>query len=119
VLGDFPRILLRLEGAAVFGASIALYLHADFSILALVLLFLVPDLSALGYLAGPRVGAATYDVAHTELWPIVLAVAGVLGDVPVLTQVGLIWLAHIGIDRLLGYGLKYPTQFKDTHLGRI
>lgn len=83
-----------------------------------MLLFLAPDLSLLGYLAGRRAGAATYNAVHTELWPIILAAAGVLADAPVLTQVGLIWLAHIGIDRLLGYGLKYPTAFKDTHLGR-
>jgi hypothetical protein len=118
MLARLPSILLRLEGAAVFGASIALYLHLDFSILALVL-FLAPDLSFLGYLAGPRAGAATYDAVHTELWPIVIATLGVLADASVLTEVGLIWLAHIGIDRLLGYGLKYPTAFTDTHLGRV
>jgi Domain of unknown function (DUF4260) len=119
VLARLPAVLLRLEGAAVFGASIALYLDADFSVLALVLLFLAPDLSFLGYLGGPRAGAATYNALHTELWPIVLAALGVLADASVLTQVGLIWLAHIGMDRVLGYGLKYPTAFKDTHLGRV
>jgi hypothetical protein len=119
VLVRLPAILLRLEGAAVFGASIAIYLDADFSVLALVLLFLAPDLSFLGYLAGSRAGAATYNAVHTELWPIFLATLGVLADASVLTQVGLIWLAHIGMDRVLGYGLKYPTAFKDTHLGRV
>jgi Domain of unknown function (DUF4260) len=78
VLGHLPGILLRVEGGAVFGASIALYLHADYSILALVLLFLVPDLSLLPYLAGPRIGAAAYDAVHTELWPIALATLGVI-----------------------------------------
>ena len=119
MIARLPAILLRLEGAAVFGASIALYIHFDFSVLPLVLLFLAPDLSFLGYLAGPRAGAATYDAVHTELWPIVIATLGVLADASVLTEVGLIWLAHIGIDRLLGYGLKYPTAFTDTHLGRV
>jgi hypothetical protein len=119
VLARLPAVLLRLEGLAVFGAAIALYLHADFSVLALVLLFLAPDLSFVAYLAGPRAGAATYNAVHTELWPIALAALGVLLDTSELTQVGLIWLAHIGIDRLLGYGLKYPTAFKDTHLGRV
>ena len=114
-----PAVLLRLEGAAVFGASIALYLHADYSVLALVLLFLAPDLSLLGYLGGPRVGAASYNALHTEIWPVVLAAVGVLADVSVLTQLGLIWLAHIGIDRLIGFGLKYPTELKDTHLDRV
>ena len=119
MLARLPAVLLRLEGAAVFGASIALYLHSDFSVVALLLLFLAPDLSLLGYLAGPRAGAATYNAVHTELWPIVIAALGVLADASLLTQVALIWLAHIGIDRVLGYGLKYPTAFEDTHLGRV
>jgi hypothetical protein len=119
VLARLPVVLLRLEGAAIFGASIALYLDADFSVLALVLLFLAPDLSFLGYVAGPRAGAMTYNAVHTELWPIALAALGVLTDEAVLTQVGLIWLAHIGMDRALGFGLKYPTAFKDTHLSRV
>jgi Domain of unknown function (DUF4260) len=118
-LGRLPSILLRHEGAAVFGASIALYLHADYSVLALVVLFLVPDLSILAFLAGPRVGAAAYDAVHTELWPVLLASLGVVIGTSVMTQVGLIWLAHIGIDRVLGYGLKYPTGFNDTHLSRV
>jgi hypothetical protein len=88
VLARLPAVLLRAECAAVLGASIALYLDADFSALALVLLFLVPDLSFLGYLAGPRGGAATYNAVHTELWPIVIAALGVLADSSVLTQVG-------------------------------
>jgi hypothetical protein len=119
MLARLPAVLLRLEGAAIFGAAIALYLHADYSVLALLILFLAPDLSFLGYLAGRSIGAATYNAVHTEIWPIVLAAAGVLAGASVLTQLGLIWLAHIGIDRVLGYGLKYPTAFKDTHLGRV
>jgi hypothetical protein len=114
-----PGHLLRIEGAALFGAALALYIDADFSILALVLLFLVPDLSFLGYLAGPRVGAAAYNAAHFEAIPLVLGAVGLLGDWDVGVQIALIWLAHIGIDRLLGYGLKYPTAFKDTHLQRV
>jgi hypothetical protein len=80
---------------------------------------LAPDLAMLGYLAGPRVGALTYNLAHTELWPIGLAVVGVVADVDLLVQLALIWLVHIGADRVLGYGLKYPTGFKDTHLQRV
>ena len=64
-------------------------------------------------------GAAAYDVAHTEILPIALGVAGVLADGGLAVQLALIWLAHIGLDRLVGYGLKYPTGFKDTHLQRV
>ena len=118
-LERLPSVLLRLEGFAVFGAGLALYLDLDYSLLALGVLFLTPDLSFLGYLAGLRIGAVSYNAAHTYAGPLVLAACGVLTDSAVATQVALIWAAHIGFDRLLGYGLKYPTSFKDTHLQRV
>jgi len=80
---------------------------------------LAPDLSALGYVAGPAAGAVTYDLAHTYVGPVVLGLIGVLADSGVATQLALIWFVHIGADRLLGYGLKYPTGFRDTHLQRL
>jgi hypothetical protein len=118
-LDSFPAVLLRLEGAAVLGASIALYAHGDWSWLAYLLLFLAPDLSMLGYLAGPRIGALTYDLVHFTALPAGLGVAGVISDSGLPVQLALIWLGHIGIDRALGYGLKYPTGFRDTHLQRV
>jgi Domain of unknown function (DUF4260) len=118
-VSSLPRLLLRAEGLAVLVGALTLYFHLDFGWVLLVVLALAPDLSMLGYVANPRVGAAAYNLAHTEVWPIALAVAGVLGGVDGLIQVGLIWLAHIGADRVLGYGLKYPSSFKDTHLQRV
>jgi hypothetical protein len=114
-----PRGLLRLEGLAVLVASLALYVHADFGWILLVVLFLAPDLSLAGYLAGPRVGAVSYDIVHTSVLPVALGVVGILGDASTATQIALIWLAHIGMDRAAGYGLKYPTGPKDTHLQRV
>ena len=114
-----PRTLLRLEGAAVLAGALGLYFDRGYGWLALALLVLAPDVSMLGYLAGPKVGARVYDLAHTEAWPVALGVAGVLADEKVAVQLALIWLAHIGVDRLLGYGLKYETGFKDTHLQRV
>ena len=114
-----PSRLLRLEGLAVLAGALVLYFHADYSWLLFLLLVLAPDLSVLGYLHGPSVGAATYDIVHTYVLPIVLGVVGVLADAETATQIALIWLAHIGADRFLGYGLKYPTGFKDTHLQRV
>jgi hypothetical protein len=73
----------------------------------------------LGYLIGSRTGAAVYNIAHTTALALPLAVAGYLAEQPGVLAVALIWIAHIGIDRALGYGLKYPTGFGDTHLGRI
>ncbi len=118
-LERLPARLLRLEGLAVLVGALALYFDADFGWLLLVLLILAPDLSMLGYLAGPAVGAACYDVAHTYALPITLGVVGVLVGSDVAVQVALIWLAHVGADRFLGYGLKYPTGFKNSHLQRV
>lgn len=114
-----PRRLLHLEGLAVLVGALALYFDAGYGWLLLVVLFLAPDLSMVGYLGGPRAGALIYNIVHTYAGPIALGLVGVLGDVDLAAQLALIWLAHIGLDRMLGYGLKYPTGFKDTHLGRV
>lgn len=115
-----PRVLLRLEGIALGGAALSVYLHLDYSVLALIALLVSVDLSLLGFLAGRRVGTLTYNLAHTTAFPLALGTIGVLADDGgVAVQVALAWLAHIGIDRALGLGLKYPSGFKDTHLQRV
>jgi hypothetical protein len=113
------RAVLRLEGAAALAAAIALYGHAGFAWLAFVILFLAPDLAMVAYLAGPRAGALAYNVVHTYALPLALAFAGFALDSTVASALALIWIAHIGFDRMLGYGLKYASGFGDTHLGRI
>ncbi|MGH8946070.1 MAG: DUF4260 domain-containing protein [Acidimicrobiia bacterium] len=82
-------------------------------------LFLIPDVGMVGYVRSPRLGAIAYDILHTLAGPAVLGFYAVLAGAPDLLAVALIWLAHIGMDRALGYGLKYPSGFRDTHLGRI
>jgi uncharacterized protein DUF4260 len=116
---SLPSLLLRLEGVAVLIVAVFLYVDGDYSIWPLLVFALAPDLALLAYLAGPRAGATGYDLAHTYAPPIVFAAVGVVADVGVLVQIALIWAAHIGADRLLGYGLKYETGFKETHLQRI
>ena len=118
VFGAGVRALLRLEGLAAFAAAIALYAHAGFSWLVFALLVLAPDLSMLAHLAGPQIGAAGYNLAHTYTLALALTLAGFIGGVPAAAAGALIWIAHIGFDRALGYGLKYPTGFGDTHLAR-
>jgi hypothetical protein len=113
------RTLLRLEGFAAFAAALAFYAQAKFSWPAFALFFLAPDLAMLAYLAGPRAGAIAYNLAHTYALALALTLAGFFVDEPLAAAGGLIWIAHIGFDRALGYGLKYPTGFGDTHLGRI
>jgi hypothetical protein len=114
-----PGLLLQLEGAALFALALFLYPKVHDSWLMFLALFLAPDLSMAGYLAGPRVGALAYNAAHVTLGPIVLAIAGFLYPAVLLIALALIWIAHIGIDRALGYGLKYQAGFRFTHLGRI
>lgn len=114
-----PRLLLRLEGAALLALALLLYPKVSDSWLMFAALVLVPDLSMAGYLAGPRAGAFVYNAAHVTLGPIALAIVGFLYPAVLLIALALIWLAHIGIERVLGYGLKYQTGFRFTHLGRI
>jgi Domain of unknown function (DUF4260) len=111
------KAILRLEGAAAFAGAIALYAHAGFSWPLFALLILAPDLAMLPYLIGPRAGAAAYNLAHTYVLALPLALVGFWLASPVASALGLIWIAHIGMDRMLGYGLKYASGFRDTHLG--
>jgi len=118
-VSGWPKILLRFEGAALLAAASFAYWRLDASWGQFALLFLIPDLSLLGYLAGTRVGAIAYNAAHTTIGPLALGSVGLFFDNALLLQLALIHLAHIGFDRALGYGLKYGTAFGDTHLGRI
>jgi hypothetical protein len=114
-----PIPWLRAEGLAVVLLAVALYAAHGSGWFLFLVLFLAPDLSMLGYLAGPRTGALVYNLAHTYAAPVLLAGAGLVVGLPLLPALALIWAAHIGLDRALGYGLKLPTGFRDTHLGRI
>ncbi|HEU4664404.1 MAG TPA: DUF4260 domain-containing protein [Dokdonella sp.] len=113
------RALLRAEGACVLFAATWLYAQSDYGWGTFALCFLAPDIAFLGYLAGARVGAACYDATHAYVGPIACFVAGQLLAQPPLFVAGVIWTAHVGFDRMLGYGLKYASGFADTHLGRI
>jgi len=72
-----------------------------------------------GYLGGPKLGARIYNAIHSYVTPATLAVVGLLLGSQVLLPYALIWMNHIGVDRLLGYGLKYPQGFRFTHLGKL
>jgi hypothetical protein len=113
------RTLLRLEGLMLFAGMTLLYAVWDGSWWVYALLFLVPDLSFVAYLAGPRAGAIVYNAAHSYMAPMALMTTGFALSSPLVLSIAMIWLAHIGIDRALGYGLKYSAGFSFTHLGRI
>ena len=116
---DPPRVLLRIEGAVLFAVSVFLYVRYGASWWVFALLLFAPDVGMLGYLANTRIGATTYNLFHTYVFPAVLVISGVAADRPALYSIGLIWFAHIGLDRALGYGLKYGDAFTHTHLGTI
>jgi hypothetical protein len=111
--------ILRAEAVALFLAGVVLYLQLNGSALLLLPLLLVPDLSMIGYLRGPRLGAITYNLAHNLAAALIVLAIGWFAAIAPVAIGGAILLAHVGMDRSLGYGLKLPTDFKDTHLGRI
>jgi hypothetical protein len=111
-------VWLRLEGLAALLLTTYLYANEGGSWLLFGTLFFAPDISFAGYLAGPRVGAIIYNVAHSYVGPIALAAASLISG-RIGLSLAVVWGAHVGFDRALGYGLKYPTAFRDTHLGPI
>ncbi len=113
------KLLLRLEGLTLFAAMVLLYGLRGDSWWVFAVLFLAPDLSFIAYLADPKTGAIVYNVAHSYMAPVALMTSGFALGAPLLLSIAVIWLAHLGIDRALGYGLKYPAGFGFTHLGRI
>ena len=113
------RTLLRLEGLTLLAGMTVLYALSGGSWWIYAILFLAPDLSFAGYLAGAWPGAIVYNAAHSYLAPMALMTAGFALSSPLALSIAMIWLAHIGCDRALGYGLTYGAGFTFTHLGRI
>lgn len=114
-----PALLPRIEGILLFAVSIVCYheTHAGWMLFAALLL--APDLSMAGYVANAKIGATIYNAVHTLTGPLILVAYALLTAHAALLPYSLIWITHIGMDRMLGIGLKYPTQFKDTHLQHV
>jgi hypothetical protein len=114
-----PIALQRLEGGMLLALSLLLFWKYSGAWQLYAVLVLAPDLFMLGYLRGPRAGAVVYNLGHTRLLPGLLGIIALLAGAGAAGSIALIWFGHIGVDRLLGYGLKRPTSFQDTHLGHI
>lgn len=114
-----PRIFLQVEGLVLFIASLSLFSATHQPWWLVPVLLFVPDFFMIGYARSTQLGAMTYNIGHTYFLPASIALWGVHGHQRLVLAVGLIWLAHIGMDRLLGYGLKYDDNFKHTHLGSL
>ena len=117
--GSHVQAYLRLEGLSAAALSAVFYQRTGASWWLFAALWLAPDLSMLGYLGGPKLGARIYNAIHSYVTPATLAVTALLLQSPALVPYALIWINHIAVDRLLGYGLKYPEGFKWTHLGKL
>src|SRR6266702_5429886 len=113
------RYILRMEGLAVAAVSAVLYARTGASWWLFAALWLAPDLSMLGYLGRPCRAARIYNAFHSYVLPITLALSALLLNGKGLLPIALIWINHIGVDRMLGYGLKYSTGFGWTHLGKL
>lgn len=111
--------LRRVEGAAIGVAATLVFAQLSGNWWLFAGLLLLPDIAMLGYLAGSRIGAQAYNALHNYVMPICLGFAGVVFEAQLLVTIGAIWVAHIGFDRALGYGLKRDTGFKHTHLSRM
>ena len=116
---SMPSVLLRIEGIAVLITAVFLYYHLSYNWLAFALLLLFPDLAIIVYAINKRWGAIAYNLLHTYTFPLALAMVSFAISSSWGLQIALIWIAHIGMDRTVGYGLKYTTDFKDTHLNRV
>ena len=114
-----PGALLRIEETALLVGAVVLYWQMHFSWVLFAVLVLAPDLFMVGFLASPKVGAAIYNFGHLVVWPLVVFAVGWSSGKSVWEAVGIIWFAHIAMDRMLGFGLKYPGAFKDTHLQHV
>lgn len=109
--------LLRIEGLAVLIAAVAAYAAIGGNWWLFALLLLAPDLSMLGLLLANKTGAWTYNLAHTYALPAALAAIGWASGFSWMIPVAIVWVAHIGMDRAVGYGLRYPHDPRRTHLG--
>ena len=114
-----PKILLRMEGLTVFTVSLYFYSYLDYSWLVFIILLFAPDLAALGYIKNVHVGSIIYNLFHTYTMPTAMMFISLFFKSDVIFMLSLIWIAHIGMDRIFGYGLKYPTTFQDTHLNQV
>jgi hypothetical protein len=116
---DNPRLLLHFEGAVLLVLGLFAYWQVGGNWLLFIVLLLVPDLGALGYLVNPAIGARIYNLTHLPLWPTILVIVGWFSDSAFPLSIGLIWFCHIAMDHAAGYGFKYPTEFKATHMQRV
>lgn len=113
------KTLIKFEEAAQVALSIVLFSQLPFAWWTFPALFLLPDLSMLGYLISAKVGGFTYNLVHHKALGIALGVAGLFLGTNELMFAGILLFGHSSLDRAMGYGLKYDKGFTYTHLGEV
>lgn len=116
---SMPRVFLHLEGLVILAGSLILYAHLDFKWIIFFLLLFVPDLPLLFYGIDKRFASIAYNIVHSFIFPLVLMLLSYFNEYQLGLQISLIWLAHIGMDHVFGYGFKYLGQMKENHFSRI
>jgi hypothetical protein len=116
---SLPATLLHLEALVVLIGAITLYIHSGGQLLMFVVLLFVPDIFMVGYVKNNQLGSLVYNFGHTYLTPASVLVLALVLNATLGIHIALIWFAHIGLDRTIGYGLKYATGFKDTHFSKV
>jgi hypothetical protein len=111
--------ILRAEGLVVFVVCLFWYSNLNASWLLFILLWLVPDISMVGYLKDTKLGAIIYNLVHNYILALVVCAFGIFFGNNLIVSIGVIWVSHIGLDRFMGYGLKYPDSFKHTHIQQL
>lgn len=111
----------RVEGALVFASALAIFffLESEIAWWLALLIFFAPDISFAAYLLGPRIGSYGYNAVHVYAFGALILACGLTMEIPIVSALGALWLAHSGFDRMLGYGLKSPENFNVTHMGSI
>jgi hypothetical protein len=113
------RIFLVLESVVIFLGSLLIYLFLSGNWIIFLVLLFSPDIFMVGYIKNSRIGSINYNIGHVYAWSVLLILIGILIGLDILILLSLICIAHISIDRAMGYGLKYPSDFKDTHMQKI
>jgi len=113
------RNWIKSEYIIGFICIFVIYMHLDYSLLLFFLLLLVPDVSMIGYFINTKIGAILYNIVHHFSLPTILITICIVFNIPTVTPIALIWIAHILMDRAFGFGLKYANDFKETHLQKI
>ena len=118
-ISKMPYMILRLEGVVILICSIIILIYLKSNWILNIVVFLLIDISLLGYLSNPKLGATIFNIGHTLSLPIILLIIGILINSSISIQIGIIWVAHIGYDKMKGFGLKYPDSFDSSHLNYV